>query len=63
MAGHSPLLLALAETADSDTSNCAFNNAKNMVRFVDGHVSHIKMYLRQPRADTISIHYDPPAEY
>lgn len=45
----------------SDVGNCAFNNAKNMVSFVDGHVSYIKMYLRQPK--TLSIQYDPPAEY
>jgi len=45
----------------SDTRNCAFNNAKDIVGFVDGHVSYIKMYLRQPK--TISIEYDPPGEY
>ncbi|MGD1087883.1 MAG: prepilin-type N-terminal cleavage/methylation domain-containing protein [Verrucomicrobiota bacterium] len=45
----------------SDVGNCQFNNAKDMVGFVDGHVSYIKMYLKQP--ETISIHYDPPAGY
>lgn len=45
----------------ADVGNCAFNNAMNMVGFVDGHVSYIKMYLRQP--DSLSIQYDPPAEY
>jgi type II secretory pathway pseudopilin PulG len=45
----------------SDVGNCAFNNAQDMVSFVDGHVSYIKMYLGQP--ETFSIQYDPPAEY
>jgi len=45
----------------SDVGNCAFNNARDMAGFVDAHVSYIKMYLRQPK--TISIQYDPPAEY
>lgn len=47
----------------SNTGNCAFNNAMNMVSFVDGHVSYIRMYLRPPGSDTFSIQYDPPAEY
>jgi len=47
----------------SDVGNCAFNGAKDMVSFVDGHVSYITIYLRQPRADTISLQYDPPADY
>jgi prepilin-type N-terminal cleavage/methylation domain-containing protein len=45
---------------------CHFNNARNVVSFVDGHVSYIKMYL-----DTKNVavgheeawHYNPPAEY
>ena len=45
----------------TDTNNCAFNNAMNMVGFVDGHISYIKMHLRQ--LDSISIQYDPPAQY
>jgi len=45
----------------SDVGNCAFSDAKDMVSFVDGHVSYVKMYLRQPK--TLSIQYDPPAEY
>jgi prepilin-type N-terminal cleavage/methylation domain-containing protein/prepilin-type processing-associated H-X9-DG protein len=43
-----------------------YNNARNMVAFVDGHVSYIRMYL-----DTKNVrighkeawHYDPPAGY
>jgi prepilin-type N-terminal cleavage/methylation domain-containing protein len=43
-----------------------FNNARDMIGFVDGHVSYIKMYL-----DTRNVgigheeawHYDPPAGY
>jgi prepilin-type N-terminal cleavage/methylation domain-containing protein/prepilin-type processing-associated H-X9-DG protein len=45
----------------SDTNNCAFNDAKNMVSFVDGHVSYTRIYLKQPK--TLSIQYDPPADY
>jgi prepilin-type N-terminal cleavage/methylation domain-containing protein len=45
----------------SDADNCGFNNAKDMVSFVDGHVGYIRMYLKQSK--TLSIQYDPPAEY
>jgi len=45
----------------SDTNNCAFNNAKNMVSFVDGHVSYVQIYLQQTKS--ISIQYDPPTDY
>jgi prepilin-type N-terminal cleavage/methylation domain-containing protein len=45
----------------SDARNCGFNNAKNMLSFVDGHVSYIGIYQKQPL--TLSIQYDPPAEY
>jgi prepilin-type N-terminal cleavage/methylation domain-containing protein len=45
---------------------CHFNNARDVVSFVDGHVSYIKMYL-----DTKNVwvgheeawHYNPPLEY
>lgn len=47
----------------SDVGNCAFNDAMDMAGFVDGHVNYIKIHLRQPKADTISIQYDPPADY
>lgn len=45
----------------SDPHNCQFNNAKDMVGFVDAHVSYTKFYWRQ--SNTISIQYDPPADY
>jgi prepilin-type N-terminal cleavage/methylation domain-containing protein len=45
----------------SDTNNCAFNNAMNMVGFVDGHVGYTRIYLKQPLS--LSIQYDPPADY
>lgn len=41
---------------------CAFNNAKNMVSFADGHVSYIRIYFNTDYSlDTI--YYDPPAGY
>ena len=43
-----------------------FNNARDMVSFVDGHVSYIKIYWDTNNA-TIghqeAWHYDPPAGY
>lgn len=45
----------------SDTHNCQFNKARNMVGFADGHVSYTKFFWRQP--NTISIQYDPPADF
>jgi prepilin-type N-terminal cleavage/methylation domain-containing protein len=54
-------------SSDADSINDShFNNARNMVGFVDGHVNYIKMYL-----DTKDVrighkeawHYDPPAAY
>jgi hypothetical protein len=44
------------------------NNSKNMVSFVDGHMSYIKMYwnstLSYPDGSgSLSIYYDPPAGY
>jgi len=45
----------------SDVNNCAFNNAKDMAAFVDGHVGYIRMYLQN--TNTLSIQYDPPSEY
>jgi prepilin-type N-terminal cleavage/methylation domain-containing protein len=44
--------------------NVIFNNAKDMVSFVDGHVSYVKMYYKGgfgPMA--VSCNYDPPDEY
>jgi len=52
---------------DADYINDShFNNARNMIGFVDGHVDYLKMYL-----DTKDVrighkeawHYDPPAGY
>jgi prepilin-type N-terminal cleavage/methylation domain-containing protein len=37
-----------------------FNNAKDMVSFVDGHVSYIRMYYEEGQ---FAWFYDPPAEY
>ena len=44
--------------------NVIFNNAKDMVSFVDSHVSYVKMYYKGgfgPMA--VSCNYDPPDEY
>jgi len=38
------------------------NNAQNMVSFVDGHVSYIKIYWNSSLDET-SVNYDPPAGY
>jgi len=44
--------------------NLIFSNAMDMVSFVDGHVSYIKMYYKGGRGPmAISCNYDPPAEY
>ena len=44
-----------------------FNDARNVVSFVDGHVSYIKIYWDETRAAaggyTFSMNYDPPAGY
>ena len=40
--------------------NATFNNSKNMVGFVDGHVSYIKMYYDGKK---IAWAYDPPGGY
>jgi prepilin-type N-terminal cleavage/methylation domain-containing protein len=51
-------------------ANAAFNDAKNMVSFVDGHVSYIKIYWNTNRIMsggisyiTDAADYDPPAGY
>ncbi len=50
-----------------ETRNCPnfiFNNAMDMVSFVDGHVSYIRMYYNGVRGPMgISCTYDPPAGY
>jgi prepilin-type N-terminal cleavage/methylation domain-containing protein/prepilin-type processing-associated H-X9-DG protein len=42
-----------------------FNDARNMVSFVDGHVSYVKIYLdtNTTPAHFEAWHYDPPARY
>jgi hypothetical protein len=45
----------------SDPNNCFFNDAKDMVGFVDGHVSYIKLYWN---GQTVATDFsDPPAGY
>jgi prepilin-type N-terminal cleavage/methylation domain-containing protein/prepilin-type processing-associated H-X9-DG protein len=46
----------------SDPNSCFFNNAKNMVSFVDGHVSYIETYWNG-QAGSLAIFYNPPAGY
>ena len=44
--------------------NLIFNNAMDMVSFVDGHVSYIKMYYKGGRGPmAASCSYDPPEGY
>lgn len=49
------------------SSSLMFNDAKNMVGFVDGHVSYVKIYwnsMPYPGGTmSLALHYDPPAEY
>jgi prepilin-type N-terminal cleavage/methylation domain-containing protein len=40
-----------------------FLDAKDMVGFVDGHVSYIKMYYEEVPGNLFSVFYDPPAGY
>jgi prepilin-type N-terminal cleavage/methylation domain-containing protein len=48
----------------SDASSCFFNNAMDMVGFVDGHVGYTKMFWKtSPPPASPSCEYDPPAEY
>ena len=46
----------------SDPNSCIFNDAMNVVSFVDGHVSYIKTYWNG-KANALSILYNPPAGY
>lgn len=46
----------------SNPNSCFFNDAMNMVSFVDGHVSYIKTYWNG-QAASLAIFYNPPAEY
>lgn len=48
----------------ADVRNCFFNDARNVVSFVDGHVSYIRIYWQPtgpPQSHAYS--YDPPAGY
>ncbi len=40
-----------------------FLDAKDMVGFVDGHVSYIKIYYQEVQGNLFSCFYDPPAGY
>jgi prepilin-type N-terminal cleavage/methylation domain-containing protein/prepilin-type processing-associated H-X9-DG protein len=42
--------------------NARFNNAMNMISFVDGHVSYIRIYWDDNRSG-LALHYDPPPQY
>ncbi len=42
--------------------NSKFNNAMNMVSFVDGHVGYTRIYWNENRSG-LALHYDPPPEY
>jgi prepilin-type N-terminal cleavage/methylation domain-containing protein len=40
-----------------------FNDAKNMIGFVDGHISYIKIYWNSSTPDDFALQYDPAAGY
>ena len=40
-----------------------FNNAKNEVSFVDGHVAYIKIYWNSATPHDFALQYEPPAHY
>ncbi len=42
--------------------NARFNNAMNVISFVDGHVSYIRIYWDDNRSG-LALHYDPPDGY
>jgi len=46
----------------SDPNSCFFNNSKNVVSFVDGHVSFIEIYWNG-QAGSLALSYNPPAGY
>jgi prepilin-type N-terminal cleavage/methylation domain-containing protein/prepilin-type processing-associated H-X9-DG protein len=45
------------------SSQLIFNDAKNMVSFVDGHVSYIKIFKDDSPHKGLAIFYNPPASY
>ena len=46
----------------SNPNSCFFDNAMNMVSFVDGHVSYVKTYWNG-QSGSLAIFYNPPAGY
>ena len=46
----------------SDPNSCCFNNAMNLVSFVDGHVNYLKTYWNG-QALSLAMSYNPPAGY
>lgn len=46
----------------SNPNSCFFNNSKNMVSFVDGHVNYIAIYW-SGEAGSLAMFYNPPAGY
>ena len=55
---------ALGLSAHARTGSQQLANAKNVVAFVDGHVSYIPIYWNGSSGiDNIPIHYNPPAGY
>ncbi len=44
------------------SGQCGFDGAKNMISFVDGHASYLKMF-HNPNYNLPSCNYDPPAGY
>lgn len=49
----------------ADARNCYFNDARNVVGFVDGHVSYIRIYWQPavPPQSSRAFYYNPPAGY
>jgi prepilin-type N-terminal cleavage/methylation domain-containing protein/prepilin-type processing-associated H-X9-DG protein len=45
------------------SSDFWYNDAKNMVSFVDGHVRYIKMFLDITPQKGLAVFYNPPANY
>jgi prepilin-type N-terminal cleavage/methylation domain-containing protein len=46
--------------ASADPNGTVYNDSKNVVSFVDGHVSYIKLYWNGSR---FALYYNPPASY
>jgi hypothetical protein len=45
------------------SSRLLFNDAKNVVSYVDGHLSFIKIYLDPGPRKGLAVFYNPPASY